>query len=148
METTITGFHQDEAGDWVAELGCEHSQHVRHRPPWTLREWVTTEEGRRSKVGAAIDCPRCDEVALPSTAREYQRTATFTELTLPAALRSVHRLKPGTWGRIVVEAGELEYHVRGRVQLLAPGRDGVVEPEVVHHVEPRGPVRLHVEFWR
>lgn len=148
METTIVGFHRDEADDWVAELACEHSQHVRHRPPWTLRAWVTTEEGRRSKLGAVIDCPLCDGLTLPSTAREYRRTPTFTEETLPAALRSEHRLKPGTWGRIVVEMGELEYHVRGRMQLLGPGRDGVVEPEVVHRVEPRGAVRLHVEFWR
>lgn len=26
----IVGFHQDEGGDWVAELSCMHRQHVRH----------------------------------------------------------------------------------------------------------------------
>jgi tellurite methyltransferase len=60
MNTTITGFHQDQAGDWVAELGCGHTQHMRHRPPWLVRVWVTTTEGRQSKLGAAIDCPLCD----------------------------------------------------------------------------------------
>ena len=30
-------------------------------PPWTVREWVTTEEGRTARVGTEIDCKRCDE---------------------------------------------------------------------------------------
>jgi tellurite resistance-related uncharacterized protein len=148
MQTTIAGFHRDDAGDWVAELSCQHGQHMRHRPPWQLREWVTSEEGRRQKLGQAIDCPLCDQIAMPSTAREYKRTSTFTEETLPAALRAQHRTKAGTWGRIVVEAGALEYHVRGRVHRLEPDQPGLVEPEQPHHVAPLGPVRLHVEFWR
>ena len=59
MNTRITGFHQDSAGDWVAELACGHAQHMRHRPPWLERAWVTTPEGRQAKLGAAIDCPLC-----------------------------------------------------------------------------------------
>lgn len=148
MHTTITGFHADDAGDWVAELACEHGQHMRHRPPWQLRPWVTTDEGRRQKLGQAIDCPLCDQLAMPAAASEYKRTATFTEETLPAALRTAHRTKPGTWARIVVEAGALEYHVRGRVHRLEPGQAGLVEPERPHHVRPLGAVRVHVEFWR
>ena len=27
--------------DWVAELECGHTQHVRHDPPWTNRPWVS-----------------------------------------------------------------------------------------------------------
>jgi tellurite methyltransferase len=148
METTITGFHHDAERDWVAELACGHGQHMRHRPPWILREWVVTEDGRAGKVGESLDCPLCDRIAMPAAASEYKRTATFTELTLPAALRADHRTKAGTWAHIVVENGELDYHVRGRVQRLAPGRLGLVEPEVPHHVTPVGPVRVHVEFYR
>jgi tellurite resistance-related uncharacterized protein len=148
MQTTISGFHQDELGDWVAELACEHSQHMRHRPPWTLREWVMTADGRAAKLGEAIDCPLCDQIQMPANAREYKRTATFTEQTLPDALSSAHRTKAGTWARIVVEAGELEYHTRARVQRLAPGVAGLVEPERLHRVSLLGPVSMHVEFWR
>lgn len=148
METTIVGFHQDEAGDWVAELACEHGQHMRHRPPWTVRTWVTTAEGRQSKLGTVIDCPLCDQIVMPPNASEYKRTATFSEETLPAGLRADHRTKAGTWARIVVEAGMLEYHVRARVHQLTPGSVGLVEPERPHHVRPLGPVRVHVEFWR
>jgi hypothetical protein len=60
VEQPIVGFHQDEKGDWVAELACGHGQHVRHRPPFTLRPWATTEEGRRSKLGARLECVLCD----------------------------------------------------------------------------------------
>jgi hypothetical protein len=59
VQTTITGFRQDTAGDWVAELACGHSQHMRHRPPWTERPWVAIEEQRAAKIGAPIDCPLC-----------------------------------------------------------------------------------------
>jgi tellurite methyltransferase len=148
METTITGFHQDTEGDWVAELACGHGQHMRHRPPWTERTWVVTPDGRAQKVGAAIDCSLCDRIAMPPGAAEYKRTAAFTEETLPAALRADHQTKAATWARIVVESGELDYHVRGRVHHLVPGLPGLVEPEVPHHVTPIGAVRVHVEFYR
>lgn len=62
MERAITGFHRDAEGDWVAELACGHGQHVRHRPPWTVRLWVTTEEGRASRLGALLECRRCGTI--------------------------------------------------------------------------------------
>ena len=61
MRRAVIGFYQDEEGHWVAKLKCGHGQHVRHDPPWTVREWVTTEEGRAARVGAEMDCKRCDE---------------------------------------------------------------------------------------
>jgi len=60
MERRIVGFHLDEELHWVAELECRHQQHVRHRPPWTLRPWVTTAAGRASRLGMALDCLKCD----------------------------------------------------------------------------------------
>ncbi|HKO49341.1 MAG TPA: DUF3565 domain-containing protein [Polyangiaceae bacterium] len=148
MDTTILGFHADDAGDWVAELGCGHRQHMRHVPPWQVRPWVTTTEGRQGRIGASIECPLCDEIRLPLDAREYHRSATFTEETLPAKLREEHRTKAGTWGRIVVSEGQAEFRSRGRVQVLGAGDVGIVEPEVPHRVTPLGLLRLHVEFWR
>jgi uncharacterized protein DUF3565 len=64
MERRIVGFHLDEERHWVAELECGHNQHVRHDPPWTRRAWVTTPEGRRSRVGTTLDCKKCDTGAL------------------------------------------------------------------------------------
>jgi hypothetical protein len=61
-ERRITGFHLDEQDDWVAELECGHGQHVRHRPPWINRPWVTTPEGRASHLGQTLRCQKCVEV--------------------------------------------------------------------------------------
>ena len=61
MKRAIVGFHQDEVGDWVAELACGHNRHVRHNPPWMSRPWVTTEEGRRGFLGKQINCGACDQ---------------------------------------------------------------------------------------
>jgi hypothetical protein len=64
MKRSITGFHIDSEGHWVAELECGHGQHMRHQPPWMERDWVLTEEGRQSRIGQLLKCVRCDELAL------------------------------------------------------------------------------------
>jgi hypothetical protein len=61
VKQKITGFDQDDQGDWRARLKCRHYQHVRHDPPLTFRKWVLTETGRDSKIGAELDCRKCDE---------------------------------------------------------------------------------------
>ena len=61
MNRKITGFHQDQFGDWVADLECGHAQHVRHRPPFELRPWAITDEGRQSRLGFELNCRKCDE---------------------------------------------------------------------------------------
>jgi hypothetical protein len=60
MKQAIVGYHQDDEGQWIAELACRHTQHVRHDPPWQVREWVLTEAGRHSFLGVTLDCPLCD----------------------------------------------------------------------------------------
>lgn len=63
MRRAIVGFHQDAEGDWVAELACGHGQHVRHKPPFWVRPWVLTPEGRAEKLGAELACVLCDPPA-------------------------------------------------------------------------------------
>ncbi len=149
MKRPITGFSTDGEGDWVALLSCGHPQHVRHRPPFTLRPWVTTEEGRRSRIGVPLDCVRCDAFELPAGFVPYKRTPIFTETTVPDALRRDHSTRPGVWAQILVLEGRLRYVVDqpARTTELAPDRPGVVPPEARHRVEPLGPVRFQVEFW-
>ncbi|ADE15222.1 conserved hypothetical protein [Nitrosococcus halophilus Nc 4] len=60
MERKIVDYHQDEEGDWVADLECGHSQHVRHQPPFINRPWVVTAEGRKSRLGRVLNCIQCD----------------------------------------------------------------------------------------
>ncbi|WP_455217263.1 DUF3565 domain-containing protein [Kaarinaea lacus] len=61
FQRSIIGFHQDEQGDWVADLECGHTQHVRHRPPWQERSWVISEEGRNQRLGQTLPCKKCQE---------------------------------------------------------------------------------------
>jgi len=60
----IVRFHQDEVGDWVADLECGHTQHVRHDPPWQQRPWVITEAGRAEHVGTTLLCVLCAQERL------------------------------------------------------------------------------------
>ncbi len=61
MRQKITGFHLDEENDWVADLECGHTQHVRHKLPWQNRLWVISGEGRTEHIGAALQCKKCDQ---------------------------------------------------------------------------------------
>jgi SAM-dependent methyltransferase len=55
----IVGFHTDDEGHWVADLECGHGQHVRHDPPWQVRPWVLSAEGRASFLGIELQCKKC-----------------------------------------------------------------------------------------
>lgn len=145
----ITGFHRDEEQHWVAELACGHTQHVRHRPPWEMRPWVETEEGRATMLGRELACGYCDMPSLPPDAEVYRRTGSFDETTIPRRLLEAHATKPGVWGRIVVEEGRLRYEILGDdLWVLRPGVHGVIAPEVEHRVEPLGAVRFFIELLR
>jgi hypothetical protein len=61
MDRRIVGYHQDEERHWVAELECGHNQHLRHDPPWTVRPWVITPQGRDSRLNTVLNCRKCDE---------------------------------------------------------------------------------------
>ena len=61
MQRRIISFIQDDEGHWVADLECGHRQHMRHRPPFESRPWVTTPEGRTSRIGVEVNCKKCDE---------------------------------------------------------------------------------------
>ncbi|WP_438019201.1 DUF3565 domain-containing protein [Sorangium sp. So ce315] len=149
MQRPITGYHKDDADDWVAELSCGHGQHVRHKPPFFSRPWSLTAEGRDSMLGTQLDCVRCDRLEMPDGLTPYKRTPEFDEGTIPGGLRKNHATKAGVWGVIHVLSGRLRYRVDGldgRELLLTPEAHGIVAPEVLHHVEPDGPVRFFVEF--
>ena len=58
-ERKIVAFHQDGQGDWIADLECGHSVHIRHNPPWQDRPWVITTEGRSAYLGRELSCKKC-----------------------------------------------------------------------------------------
>lgn len=91
---------------------------------------------------------------LPPTARAYRRTEVFTERTVPPGLRRAHTTKAGAWALIHVLDGALAYRIvdtrRPASEIVLRPQDppGVVEPTILHEVEPLGPVRFFVEFHR
>jgi tellurite resistance-related uncharacterized protein len=93
-------------------------------------------------------------MALPAGVQPYKRTAVFTEATVPAALLRAHATKAGAWGMIHVLEGRLAYRIAdprraSSERILTPeGEPGVVEPTILHEVEPLGPVQFFVEFHR
>lgn len=91
---------------------------------------------------------------VPSGLGLYKRTALFTESSIPAGLLSDHATKRGVWGLIHVTQGALRYVVTDPRRassdklLTAEGEPGLVEPTILHRVEPVGSVQFHVEFLR
>ena len=77
MQQPITGYHTDDEGHWVAQLACGHNQHVRHDPPWMVRHWVKTANGREHMLGFLLDCKKCEEGA-PANERPTERPGNRT----------------------------------------------------------------------
>lgn len=63
MQRAVVGFYQDDEGHWAAKLECGHEQHVRHDPPWMVREWVLRKESREERIGTIMECKKCEEEA-------------------------------------------------------------------------------------
>lgn len=84
----------------------------------------------------------------------YKRTPNFTENSVPAGLLADHSTKEGVWGLIHVTQGRLRYFITDPRRepedyVLHPGTEpGVIEPAILHRVEPMGSVEFQVEFLR
>ena len=151
MDRLIVGFHQDDEGDWVAELACGHNQHVRHRPPFQPRPWVLSPAERTARIGAPLECPLCDRAELPVHVVLARVGPRWDETTLPPALRRAHRVGRGTWGRITVHEGCLRFSMASQPPLEVDLTEGAVQaipPEVDHDVNPLGPVSFSIDFFR
>lgn len=92
---------------------------------------------------------RCSEDNGYTEETPYKVTPTFDENSMPMALLRSHTLKAGSWGIIRVEEGSVKYQGddRPHATLLIPGRPGFIHPEVAHHLELAGPVKLLIEFY-
>lgn len=151
IQRTVVGFHQDEAGDWVAALDCGHGVHVRHNPPFMNRPWVVSEAGRRAALGEPRDCVRCERLEWPEGLTPYKRTPEFTAASIPPGLLKDHASRAGVWGKIHVTQGRLTYRVAdldGREMVLDANTPGIIAPALRHRVAPLGDVRFYVEFYR
>jgi tellurite methyltransferase len=89
-------------------------------------------------------------IPIPKSAKSYNRTAEFNQVTVPPGLLRDHQTKAGVWGKIHVVSGAVRYTIPGINQaiVLKPERPGIVELEVAHHVEPVEDASFYMEFWR
>lgn len=91
-------------------------------------------------------------MSLPPGLAFQRRTDVFTEETAPPGLLRAHSTKALTWGLIHVLEGNLVYRITdprrppSEVVLTSKSEPGLVEPTILHEVDPRGQVRFFVEF--
>lgn len=86
---------------------------------------------------------------LPDHVQQYNASPVFTESTIPAGLLKDHNTKNGVWGLIRINEGELEYTIDDKeIHVLTPEMQGVIEPEIVHHIKPLGAVSFFIEFYK
>jgi hypothetical protein len=108
VQRRIVGFHQDEAGDWVAGLSCLHRQHVRHRPPFQNRPWALDEDERSRRVGTVLDCPLCDRAEMPAGLEVVRTAGPFDNESLPPGLRGAHSVADGRWALLRAVRGSVD----------------------------------------
>jgi hypothetical protein len=145
---TITGFDQDDAGEWVATLSCAHRRHVRHRPPLEPRPWLLTARGRARRVGTGIECRLCGRGEVPSGLRLARSLGPFDAASLPPGLRRAHRLPEGTWGLLRMDAGCATVVLRTvppHAWPLPGGAELGLPPGVTHEVVGNGPFHLTID---
>lgn len=149
MRRKILGFHQDDEGDWVAELECLHTQHVRHRPPFQQRPWVITQAGRAERIGTELNCPPCDRAEPPDGLVVTRTAGPFDEGTVPPGLRHTHRVPAGRWGCLRVLDGSVGFWMAIDPVIdrhLTAGDTQPIPPQVDHELHLDGPVRLQIDF--
>jgi tellurite resistance-related uncharacterized protein len=146
---TIEHFHQDDVGDWVAELACLHDQHVRHQPPFWDRPWVLTESGRSDRIGSSLDCPLCDRAELPEGLVAVRTAGPFDQATLPAGLRRDHVVADHTWAVLRVLDGSVDFSMATDppvMRRLDAGAQQAIPPRVPHALQLSGEARLEIDF--
>ncbi len=88
---------------------------------------------------------------LPEGLEAHAESPLFTEETLPQKLRSRHALKAGTWGKLIMLSGALDYIQPGAEVERTSLKEGdaiAIPPETPHWVEPRGALRCKIVFHR
>lgn len=153
MNRSITGFHQDDDKEWVAEMSCFHSRHIRHQPPIKNAEWVLSEDGREAHIGAPVECPLCDRAEFPEGLTLLGSAGPWDRDTLPKGLLSAHRTPEGRWGLLRVLEGAIDFRfeedqpVPAATRHLGAGAVQPIPPGAPHRLAPAGPVRLELQFW-
>ena len=87
---------------------------------------------------------------LPDGLRLARTTPEFTAETVPDGLLAAHQVADGVWGVLRVRAGSVTFVAEesGEQRQLEAGAAQLIEPGLLHHVEPSDDARFVVEFHR
>ncbi len=88
---------------------------------------------------------------LPEDVKPYSQSPIFTAETVPEKLLGHHNLKPGTWGLMHVEKGNVQFFVEDQQDPIAKlnAQDRfVIVPEERHYIKVSEDARLYIEFWK
>lgn len=88
--------------------------------------------------------------SLPPGLRYVRTTPTFTRTTVPAGLLRSHRVADGTWARLVVASGELEFAFEDGDEpghRLGAGDEQVIPPGRLHHLRIEAEVSFAIDFY-
>lgn len=90
------------------------------------------------------------DLSFPDGVTLVRTTPEFAADTVPDGLLRAHRVASGVWGCLRVGSGSVVFvlEATGETRLLAAGEAQVIEPDVLHHVEPGADARFVVEFYR
>lgn len=86
---------------------------------------------------------------IPDNVHAYNKVE-YTDKTTPGMMKNEHSTRPGVWGKIVVEKGEVRFELpsESKEHLLTPENYGVIEPSVVHKIDPGPGAKFYLEFYR
>ena len=85
---------------------------------------------------------------LPEGVVPYGRSPQFLAKSLPEKLKKAHDLKAGTWGRLNVIAGTVNYFTLGQPGfiVLFSGDKFVIQPQEKHYIAVSDDAELFIEF--
>ena len=142
MDKKIIGFHIDDEDDWVADLACGHTQHVRHNPPWTNRPWVLKEETRKPFLGTHLDCLKCNMPKMPANVYLVGSVECLDQQSLVEQYAGMQCNDKG-WIQIIVTEGELVYQLvtdKLTGYVIDADLSAVVAPDSKFFLKPKGDV--------
>ncbi len=89
--------------------------------------------------------------SLPEGVEKYGQSPHFTAGKVPESLKQAHSTKDGTYARLVVTAGEVQYFLVGEktpVSTITAGDKFVILPTEEHFIQVTDDAEFFLEFCR
>lgn len=112
--------------------------------------WHSIKSQKIVGIGDETECLQCDFLEFPAGLEGYKKTPVFNQETIPKGFRRAHSTKKGVWAIIHVLSGKVRYMVDDLSDQsfdLDQHTQGVIAPQMEHHLEVIGDVELYVEFY-